>query len=235
MIDTMLQFSGGKDSRALLHMFKDQLESIIVAWCDSGAAHDETVIDMQKIAKKVPHFLIVRGNQPKQVEQNGYPSDVVPINYTPLGRNLVKSAGEFKVQSTFDCCSANVWKPLHNAVTMLGIKTVIRGQRNDEVYSNKSVTDGKVVDGITYRAPLANWTEAQVFEYLKKNAVSVPDYYKSEGHGRDCWSCTGYLSQSGRIKNLPVAQKAEVMRRLEHIHRAVEQESVHLRSLVEAA
>lgn len=234
MVETALHYSGGKDSRAILHLYKDQLKDILVVWMNTGAAYPQVEREMQEMARKVPHFLVVRSNQPKQIERNGFPSDVVPMNYSPLGRTFI--AGEIKIQSTFGCCSENIWQPMHEAMQMLGIKRIIRGQRNTDEYRNSAFKHGAIADGIECVAPLQDWTEQQVLDYLRENDVSIPDYYKTEMTGRDCWSCTAYLKHNAtRIANLPTPQKAEMHRRLRIIQQAIETETSPLTQILEAA
>lgn len=233
-ITTALQFSGGKDSLAILHMFRDQLENIVVTWVNTGAAYPEVQRQMAKVAKKVPHFLVVRGNQPENIRKNGYPSDVVPINYTPSGRYFVKKAEDFRIQSAFDCCAANMWDPLERTMKLMGIKRVIRGQRADEQYKNPIVRDGTIINGIEYVLPLETWTAEQVFKYLNDNEIELPSYYSNEVTSHDCWNCTAYLdSYVKRIQNLPPPARAEVQRRLVEINRAIELETAPLKRLLE--
>lgn len=233
MITTALQYSGGKDSRAILHMYREQLKDILVVWLDAGAAYPEQLAEMQQMQRKVPHFLIVKSNQPKQVEENGYPSDVVPMNYSPLGRQFIK-LGTAKIQSTFGCCNENVWQPLHRAMVMLGIDTVIRGQRDTDEYRNGLFKHGSILQGIKCVSPLEGWSEDAVFAYLGENKVEIPHYYATETTGRDCWSCTGYLRHNtARIQNLPEPQKTEVMRRLKVIRETVNAEMQPLDTVIE--
>lgn len=233
-ITTALQFSGGKDSLAILHMYRDQLDEIVVAWVNTGAAYPEVQREMARIAKKVPHFLVVRGNQPEQIRKNGYPSDIVPINYSPIGRYFVKKAETFRIQSAFDCCAANMWDPLTRTMALMGVKRVIRGQRADEQYKNPAIKNGTVLDGIEYVLPLETWTAEQVFKYLRDHGIELPSYYSSEVTSHDCWNCTAYLdSYVKRIQNLPPPARAEVQRRLKEINRAIELESAPLKRLIE--
>lgn len=234
MIDTALHYSGGKDSRAVLHLYRDQLESVLVVWLNTGAAYPQVEREMQEMARKVPHFLVVRSNQPKQLEQNGFPSDVTPMAHTPLGQLI--TGGKVKIQSVFGCCNENIWQPMHEAMRMLSIKRIIRGQRDTEGYRNRAFKHGAVIDGIECVAPLQDWTEQQVLDYLRENDVSIPDYYKTEMTGRDCWSCTAYLKHNAtRIANLPTPQKAEMHRRLRIIKQAIEAETSSLTQILEAA
>ncbi len=231
-----LQYSGGKDSRVILHMHKEILDEILVVWANTGAAYPAVLEHMAEVAKSVPHFMEVRGQQPENIEKYGYPSDVVPINYSPLGREWVKKPYDFKIQSAFDCCARNMWHPLNSAMIQCGIKTVIRGQRRDEQYTAR-LTNGAVDNqGITYLLPIEDWTEAQVFEYLKTHNIEIPEYYASEVTSHDCWNCTAYLgSYEKRIANLPDDKRAEVNRRLKAIAVAVETEMAPLKNILKAA
>lgn len=214
-------------------MYREQLDDIIVVWANTGAEYPEVEADMRRISKDIPHFLIVKGKQPENIAKNGFPSDVVPLRYSPLGRQTVKSAEPFKIQSAFECCASNLWRPLEGAMKLLGIKTIIRGQRKDEEYSNAFVSDGTVIDGIEYKMPLENWTREQVLDYLAANKVKLPDYYQSETASRGCWDCTAYLSDYvQRIRNLPADKRAVVDDRLAQIKEAVRQEMAPIDALL---
>lgn len=232
-ITTALQYSGGRDSRALLHLHRNQLDKIIVVWMNPGDAYPEQLREMHKLAREIPHFLILHGNVQSNIRQNGYPSDIVPINYSPVGRAYVKKDGDFKIQSAFDCCSRSMWQPLAQAMKLLGITRIIRGQRREEQYTNTAVTNGTVIDGVEYVLPLEDWTTADVEKYLRDNHLKLPEYYASEGTSHDCVHCTAYLgSYQARIRNLPSEARSEVTRRLKEIAVAIEQESAPLKSLL---
>jgi 3'-phosphoadenosine 5'-phosphosulfate sulfotransferase (PAPS reductase)/FAD synthetase len=72
--------------------------------------------------------------------------------------------------------------------------------------------------------PIQDWTEADVWDYLKHvNADIAPGYIAGEKTGRDCWDCTAYLSDNKkRISNLPEDKKQEVLRRLGIIKAAID-------------
>lgn len=233
-VTTALQYSGGRDSRALLHLCRNDLDKIIVVWMNPGDAYPDAIHEMAKLARAVPHFLALHGQVKENIKRNGYPSDVVPINYSPIGRLYVKKQFEYKVQSAFDCCATNMWQPLAHAMQLLGIKKIIRGQRRQEQYTNSAVTDGAVVNGVTYSLPLENWSTEDVENYLRVNQIEIPSYYKTEGTSHDCMHCTAYLgSYEARIKNLPPAPRAEVQRRLAEISKAIELETAPLKKLLE--
>jgi ubiquinone/menaquinone biosynthesis C-methylase UbiE len=222
-ITTALQFSGGKDSLACLHLWRDKdlLDSTVVLWCNSGAAYPETIEQMECIKTWVPNFLEVKGDQPGVIERYGYPSDVVPVLSSPQGSVLNGRHGPL-IQSFMDCCARSLWAPMYNAIKALGITRVIRGQRNDEKLTGP-VRNGDLIDGIEYILPIQDWTEAEVFAYLKEVSAEIPAYYENgERTSRDCWSCTAFRFESReRTNNLTGEQREIVLARLEEIRAAI--------------
>lgn len=191
MITTALQFGGGKDSLACLHLLRPQWDEILVTWMNTGAAFPETIEQMDAIAKLVPHFLEVKSDVLGDHQIRGWPVDVLPISHSEFGR---MSTGERlpRLRAWSDCCSANFWFPLHQAMVDRGITRIIRGQRTSEKYKSP-IRSGDVVDGIEYIFPLQDWTETQVFDFLLERGVDAPSYYEELITSLDCWSCTAYM------------------------------------------
>jgi phosphoadenosine phosphosulfate reductase len=233
MIKTALQFSGGKDSLALLHLWREKLDRTLVCWVNTGAAYPETIQQMQKVRDSVPNFLEINSDQPKDVKTNGFPTDLVPLHFTPQGRSAVFTGLHYRMQDTFSCCSTNIWQPLHQAVVERGITTVLRGQKNVDTYK-APFRSGYSEDGVTYLFPLEDWTDAEVFDYLKQNNVPLPLHYtQGEKKSHDCWNCTGYLDEdAGRIGNLPPDQQNEVINRLIEIDEAIHFAKCPLRGIL---
>lgn len=231
MLTTALQFSGGKDSLACLHLWEDKLDETVVLWVNTGAAYPQTIRQMERVAARVPHFREVRTNQPENIQRCGFPADVVPAINTAWGRLSTKERGP-KIQSYIDCCAENIWIPMHNAVKEMGLTRIVRGQRNDERRTSP-VRSGQVVDGIEYVFPIQDWTREQVLDYLRQVNAEIPDYYEHEQTSRDCWSCTAYLDESrDRIRRLPNELREVVMLRIRSIHDAVTSEIKPLEDLL---
>jgi 3'-phosphoadenosine 5'-phosphosulfate sulfotransferase (PAPS reductase)/FAD synthetase len=221
-MDTALLFSGGKDSLACLYLNKHRWDSIFVVWLNTGAADDEMLEYMDKWKLVLPRFVELKSNQPHNVSTYGWPVDVLPVNNTILGKQITGESGP-KMQSYLDCCAANIWMPIHFGLKGLGVTKAIKGQRADDAKKSTS-KDGDTRDGITFEMPIQDWTEEQVFEYLKEQGAELaPGYKKGEKTGRDCWDCTAYLGDnSTRIMNLPDDKRKEVLRRVSVIRSAIE-------------
>ena len=221
-MDTALLFSGGKDSLACLYLNKHRWDSIFVVWLNTGAVDEQTYDYVMKWKKALPHFVELKSDQPANIAIYGWPTDVLPVNNTILGKEITGEEGP-KMQSYLDCCATNIWFPIHFGLKGLGVTKAIKGQRNDDGKKSTS-RDGDTRDGITFEMPIQDWTEEQVYDYLKSvGAELAPGYVAGEKTGRDCWDCTAYLGDnSTRIMNLPEEKKREVLRRIGIIRASIE-------------
>jgi 3'-phosphoadenosine 5'-phosphosulfate sulfotransferase (PAPS reductase)/FAD synthetase len=185
----ILQFSGGKDSLACLHLLREHWDRLTVMWVNTGAAFPETVKQMQEVAKLVK-FVEVKSDQPAHLKEFGPPADCVPVRASPFGRWAMQS-DEPPIQSSLECCHANLWAPMAKAVKESGIRLVIRGQRRADV-DRSPIRSGQVVDGIEYWFPIEDWKEDRVRSYLSDIGVRLPAHYSYVNSSLDCWSCTAY-------------------------------------------
>lgn len=220
-IETALLFSGGKDSLACLYLNKERWDSMYVVWCNTGAATEDMVEYMDHWKSVLPYFIEVRTNQPDQVAEYGWPVDVLPVNNSYLGK-IISSQDGPKMQPYVNCCAANVWFPLHEKCVKLGVKYVIKGQKNSDVRKS-SLRDGGVIDNIEYQMPLQDWTDEDVFKFLRDQGAYMPECYaRGEKKGRDCWDCTAFRDEMVEfVENLPEEKRLIVKSRLAIIDEAV--------------
>lgn len=199
-----IQISGGVDSAAVLWYSRALWDDSVVMWCDTGASYPETHAYMERIKKMVPRFRTVYGNQPQVIKIGGWPVDVVPVKYTAVAEPCY-GRQEVRFQSFFDCCRQSIWEPMQRACLLMGIDTIIRGQRIDDV-PRAPIEDGhRDVNGIRYLFPIHDWSREDVFEFVKKECPDLmPDNYAlGELSSRDCWNCTAYRSHNQkRVENL---------------------------------
>lgn len=228
----ILEFSGGKDSIACLMLLKNEISEITVLWANSGDCFPETLEQMKKVKAICPNFIEVKGNQPKVIEEYGYPVDVLPVrNYAPI-QELAQQE-RVKLQSFLECCYRSFLEPMHKKAIDLGATEVIRGQKLAD-HHKSPLKDGDVVAGITYRFPLQDWTDEQVLEFVKDSEL-LPAHYSEARTSLDCMSCTAYLAENQW--KLPYLEKhhpdsgAEVRKRLGIIKAEVMRDMAHLTAL----
>jgi 3'-phosphoadenosine 5'-phosphosulfate sulfotransferase (PAPS reductase)/FAD synthetase len=229
---TVLQFSGGKDSLACLHLLKARWNKMTVVWVNPGAPFPETVALMDEIKSMVPHFLEVRSEQ--SIEQQGYPVDLLPIDKTDVGQRL-EGLSPYRFQSRLACCAFSLWIPTAKAMKELGATTIIRGQKLSDRRKGP-LRHGAVVEGITYEFPLEGWTDDDVLRYLAEKKVALPANYAYMATGLDCWNCTAYLDENaGRLRYMRERhpeKHAAVHDVLEHLSRAASRHSLHLEQIL---
>lgn len=184
-----LQLSTGKDSAACLYLLEPFWDKLTVVWLNAGKPLQESLDYMEGIRAKVPNFLEVRANQPEWIRINGYPADVLPYEATKMGA-CNGFANSVRFSETFECCKANMWMPMAQAMKDGGFTGVIRGQKlADDLKS--SLRSGAIVDGIEYLFPIESWSDSQVFAFLGDR---VPGFYKRGlPSSQDCANCTGYV------------------------------------------
>lgn len=226
---TALLHSGGRDSCVLMHVLDPYLDEILVIWVNTGAAYESTLKQMHQVRSNVPHFLEITTDQPADIEKWGLPTDILPVRHDVqlLGTRLPK------LQTTFSCCSKNIWWPIKLALADKGIKSVYSGAREDE-----AVNDPRWIaklDGVAYKYPLRKWTLKMVQDYAIKHNILIPPHYSAgEEKSRDCWNCTGYLwERRASIRALPFYQKEEVLGRLQTIFDAIHEEQTNYGNIIQ--
>ena len=65
---------------AVWHLLKPYLDKIYVGWVDTNNNVPEVKAYMTEVSKQSPKFIRYKSDQPKWVEENGMPSEVVPID-----------------------------------------------------------------------------------------------------------------------------------------------------------
>ena len=198
----VIQFSGGKDSIVCLHLFKDDPEAVAL-WTDTGNSFPHIgkyVRDMCELYQV--ELMVAKPEIPvlQWQNENGLPADVVPWDATPAMAGISKNDFGARLVPYTDCCSANIWQPMHKAVIDSGIKHVVRGSKKAD--HRVGVEHGFTEDGVYYDSPLWDWTDADVFGYIEKHEIPLLDNYhmSDDSDSLDCWCCTAYLEKSGRSR-----------------------------------
>lgn len=191
-------------------MFKDNPD-ITAIYVNTGAAFPHVVEHIQKTCDTFGVSLITILQEKSVIEwqkENGLPADIIPCDSTPYMQRLSKNYFGATLVPYIDCCYANIHLPLQRFIIENNVTDVIRGSK--ECDKQVGVSDGHTEDGVTYHSPLWNWSDKDVFEYIAKHNIAIPDNYKNpDSDSLDCWNCTAYMGKTGaaRVKyvkeNLP--------------------------------
>jgi phosphoadenosine phosphosulfate reductase len=87
----------------------------------------------------------------------------------------------------------------------MGIDTIYRGQRRDDMPRGPIEHGHRDMYGVKYLFPIYEWSREDVFEYVRKECPDLmpSNYANGELSSRDCWDCTAYRSHNKqRVKNL---------------------------------
>lgn len=185
-------FSGGKDSLAALYFLRRFWPVMTVYWVDTGDSVPEVREVVERVRAEVPNFKVVRGRQPETIASFGWPADTVPADTEFMG--AVALGSKFMLQSRNQCCFQSLMLPLHKAMEEDGVTLLIRGQKNSDK-RKAPVQSGDRAGSATLWFPISDWTDEQVFEFLVKEGVPVPEYYSQLKSSPDCLTCSAYLDE----------------------------------------
>lgn len=204
-----IQFSGGKDSLVVLYLMRAELSDVTVYFGNTGIVYPHMVKFVQDTCEKLGATLkMVAPPIPIDAFHKAYglPADIVPVEASFPMQQCVKVKRQTLLQSSLSCCSAMLWRPLHDAMLADGIKTVYRGSKADD--DHVGVADGHIDEnGITYRSPIWAWSDADVFAYLREVGAELPAHYAEVNNSFDCIGCTAWLNHAGATERLKWTKK----------------------------
>ena len=162
-MNALLQFSGGKDSLALLFKMEALLPYLDVVMISTGdmplAAYKNAAI-----AKEIcPNFHVIETDPKSWRTRNGDPTS----------------------RTWTTCCRENIWAPMAEYIQDGGYRQVFRGTKRSDPYIH-GVVPGDVVGGVIYTMPLWDWTDDDVRDYLGNK---LPAEYAVASGMPDCVSC----------------------------------------------
>lgn len=236
-----IQFSGGKDSLAVLYLCRPILKDATVYFGDTGGVYPHMAEFVHKTCSALGATLrVVAPPMPlaDYHREAGLPADIIPVERTQEMRRYTKGVGPL-LQSNLTCCSRMLWAPLNEALIADGITLVYRGSKGAD--SHVGVTDGYLENGITYRSPIWDWSDDDVFAYLKGVGAETPEHYATVNNSFDCLMCTAYLTSPGARERLEFTKRrypehwAELQGKLRSVREMIDSERASLEDAFTAA
>lgn len=193
-----LQFSGGKDSLALVYLLRPHWDKLTLYHVDTGDLLPEVreIVDM--VEAMVPRFVRIETNVARWHEAVGLPSDLVPTSNTPVG--LAIGSSRRRIVDRYECCVANLMAPMHVAALENREPLVIRGTKRAD-FARLPAVSGDTSMGYELWLPLQEWSHEEVFEYLRSVDAPICRVYEHKVQAPECARCPAWWSE-GRAEYL---------------------------------
>lgn len=202
----VILFSGGKDSIILIHLcqkaFFPEKFRFPLLHIDTGHNFPETIIFRDELVKRLDLNLIIRYvqdsiNQGRVSEETGkYASRNILQTTT-----LLDSIEELK----FDACIGGARRDEEKSRAKERVFSIRDnfGQWNEKLQRPElfDMYNGKINNGENVRVfPISNWTEIDVWNYIKEENILIPSIYFS--HEREIFIRDGELMPVSKFINM---------------------------------
>lgn len=187
-----LQFSGGKDSLALVYLLRPQWDKLTLYHVDTGDLLPEVreIVDM--VEAMVPSFVRIETDAKAWTAKVGLPSDLVPTTSTPVGMAI--GASKQSIVDRFACCVANIMAPMHGRMIEDGVSLAIRGTKRVDI-GRLPAESGDTSMGYELWLPLADWSHEDVFAYLREVGAPICRVYEHKVNAPECATCPAWWSE----------------------------------------
>jgi phosphoadenosine phosphosulfate reductase len=182
-----LACSFGLEDVALIDMITKLSKSPRVFCLDTGRLHEETYDVMGRI----------RSRYGFDVETYFPNHEAVEKMVRAKGVNLFYES----VENRHECCGVRKVEPLNRA--LFGMKSWITGLRRAQSVTrnlNSKVEIDRAHGGIVKINPLMDWTEEQVWDYVKKNQVPYNKLHEQGYPSIGCAPCTRAIKPGEDIR-----------------------------------
>lgn len=187
-----LQFSGGKDSLALVYLLRPHWDRLTLYHVDTGDLLPEVREIVDGVEATVPSFVRIETQAANWHARFGLPSDLVPTTCTPAGNTI--GIGSLRIVDRFDCCASNIMAPMHDRMAADGVELVIRGTKRADM-PRLPAGNGPTGMGYDLWLPLLDWSDADVFAYLREVGAPICRVYENGVQSPECATCPAWWSE----------------------------------------
>ena len=187
-----LQFSGGKDSLALVYLLRPHWDRLTLYHVDTGDLLPEVREIVGMVEAMVPSFSRIDTNSAAWMERAGLPSDLVPTSSSWVGLEI--GASKQPIVDRFTCCVANLMAPLHQRMIADNVTLAIRGTKRADM-ARLPVESGDTSLGYELWLPLQEWSHDEVFDYLRHAGAPICRVYEHKVNAPECATCPAWWSE----------------------------------------
>lgn len=183
---TLISFSGGKDSTALLLYAKEQgiLDNADVVYCDTGWENPVTYDYIQYVGKAINKEIVI-----------------LKPEYSFL--ELAKKKKRFPSSQARFCTEELKLKPMRKYIeSYLPDCEIWVGVRAEESFSRSKLPVRAFADyyGCDMVRPILNWTWQQVFDIMKRHSIKPNPLYKNGMKRVGCFPCV--MASNEELRNM---------------------------------
>ena len=178
--------SWGKDSMVLLHLARSANPTITLFSVLTIHKPKETFDFIVKVVQQYkinPKIFMVGDTIPDVFQKNNIEIRLLPLaQYRIMAEKIKKETGhEIYAEDPDLCCRLLKVVPVRYAYTSLGLRAWFSGLRNSEGYTRRFLTEiEKISDNETKINPLLNWTEEEIWKYIKTYKLLIHPWYKKK-------------------------------------------------------
>lgn len=217
-----LSFSGGKDGLACVYMLRDRLHELTVYHMDTGDLLPEMMEVVEHVKRFAPNFVHLRQDVTAWIEENGLPTDLLPHSAHTVGYAM----GELshKLVSRYNCCFTNLMAPTYQRVVKDGNTLMIRGTKRVDMATLPLRSGDVTIDGVELLYPLQEWTDADVFAYLRRVGAPISRVYDHAVKSPECARCSAWWGEgrNAYLKKYHPSLWLEYRARLKIIRNAID-------------
>lgn len=167
--------SFGKDSLVLLHLIRRLGENLKVLWAKTPFLPEETINLARNLEESWNLDLITVESE--KAEDQGFMRNVVN------NPNLPKTAPE-------RCCEIFKVEPIMKRVNELELDAWFSGLRGTESDERSFFERSHKQGSFTKLHPLLNWTEKEIWNYIKENKLPTHPWYNNGYRSIGCAPCS---------------------------------------------
>lgn len=187
-----LGFSGGKDSLACVYLLRPLKDRITIYHMDTGDLLPEVRDIVDHVRGFWPKFVHIQGNVHGWIEQNGMPTDLLPHTAHLLGKGMGES--ERALVQRYDCCFQNLMWPVYSRIKADGNTLIIRGTKACDM-KTLPTKSGEVKDDMELFLPINDWSNEQVFAYLRSVGAPINRIYDYVTNSPECALCSAWWGE----------------------------------------
>ncbi len=198
----LVLFSGGKDSLVLAHILEPYKDLFELVWINTGAMFPHMVEFVRGYGLRF-NFVELTSDQPARLAEMGLPAYIVPSYNTVNAMLWVEGERKAVITDWRLCCSELRTLPAIDYAKNINSTLIIHGQR--ELDNGGWPTDADV-NGVNLHGLIYRWTSSQIYNYIKKYQIKLPeqyDYIQANSQNQnpegmnlslECWNCTANIS-----------------------------------------